>query len=124
MQIIMYAISISLILFGFIALLKQKTYIDNQTKEPTAIVLSFWEKSGPTTRHWPLYSWVCNAVFTFQKSTAREKGRWAIQSQMIDSTDQIDDWRQGGFKLYLTIPMLPSTKMPVLTPLNWKLIKM
>lgn len=96
----MYIISISSIVLGFVALLKQKTYIDSETKEPTEVELSFF---GKIKTNYPALVFVflgfAAAFFTFQKSGIKEKVRWRIQGQMVDTTHRIDDWREGEFKI-------------------------
>lgn len=99
-QIIMYIISISSIALGFVALLKQKTYIDSKTKEPTEVELSFF---GKIRTNYPALVFVflgfAAALFTFQKSDIKEKVRWSIHGQMVDTAHRIDDWREGEFKI-------------------------
>ena len=96
----MFIISISSIVLGFVALLKQKTYIDSESKEPTEVELSFL---GKIKTNYPALVFVflgfAAAFFAFQKSGIKEKVRWTIQGQLVDSTQRIDDWREGECKI-------------------------
>ena len=102
------------------ALLKQKTYIDSESKEPTEVELSFL---GKIKTNYPALVFVflgfAAAFFAFQKSGIKEKVRWTIQGQLVDSTQRIDDWREGEFKIIPEDTIQLLTKIKVLkTPLN------
>jgi hypothetical protein len=102
-QIIMYIISISSIVLGFVALLKQKTYLDSETKQPTEIEIS---KFGKLKTNYPALVFVflgfVAAFFAFQKSQVKEKAQWIIQGSLVDTSHRIKDWSDGEFKVIPT----------------------
>jgi hypothetical protein len=99
----MYGISISSIVLGFIALLKQKTYLDSETKQPTEIEIS---KFGKLKTNYPALVFVflgfIAAFIAFQRSQIKEKARWIVQGSLVDPSKKITNWSDGEFKIIPT----------------------
>jgi len=99
-QVIIYAISLLAIVLGFVALLKQKTYIDSETKNPTEIEIP---TLGKLKTNYPALVFVflgfAAAIFAFSKSEVKEKVHWAIKGRLVDTTHKIEDWREGDIRI-------------------------
>jgi len=96
---ILYGISVLSILLGFVALLKQKTYINEATKEVTEVELPL---VGKLKTNYPslvfLAMGIFLAVFVFNKSYNTKKV-WEISGTFIDTTRTITDWSEGELNI-------------------------
>jgi hypothetical protein len=99
-QLIMFGISISSIVLGFFALLRQKTYIDSATNQPVEVEIKTF---GKLKTNYPALVFVflgfAAAFLAFPKSVIKEKVPWVIKGQLVDSSHKIDDWREGDFQI-------------------------
>ena len=97
-QIIMYIISISSIILGFVALILQKTYLDPETQKPTEVEVPV---IGKLKTNYPALVFVflgfAGAFYSFQRSQVKEKVQWTIQGSLVDSAHRIKDWSNGEF---------------------------
>ena len=88
----MYSISILLIIFGFIALLTQKVYIDPNTNQPTEIEIPFF---GKLKTNLPsivfLFLGFMLAYITFVKSYHPEV-KWEINGSVRNLGNKVIDW--------------------------------
>ena len=102
-QIIMYIISISSIILGFVALILQKTYLDPETQKPTEVEVPV---IGKLKTNYPALVFVflgfAGAFYSFQRSQVKEKVQWTIQGSLVDSAHRIKDWSDGEFKVIPT----------------------
>jgi hypothetical protein len=96
---ILYGISVLSILLGFVALLKQKTYINETTKTVTEVELPL---VGKLKTNYPslvfLALGIFLAVFVFNRSYNAKK-TWEITGTFIDTTGTITDWSQGELNI-------------------------
>jgi hypothetical protein len=96
---ILYGISVMSILLGFVALLKQKTYINEATKEVTEVELPL---VGKLKTNYPslvfLAMGIFLAVFVFNKSYNTKKV-WEISGRFIDTTKTITNWSEGELNI-------------------------
>lgn len=96
---ILYGISLLSILLGFVALLRQKTYINEATKEVTEVELPF---VGKLKTNYPsllfLALGIFLAVFVFNKSYNAKKV-WEISGTFIDTTKTITNWSEGELNI-------------------------
>ena len=97
---ILYGISILSIVFGFVALLKQKTYVDTKTKQPTEIEIPIF---GKLKTNYPslvfLFVGFLLAYFTFDKSFPPKQVEWTIKGSFKKPADRTIQWEEGTFKL-------------------------
>lgn len=99
---ILYGISLVCIVLGFTALLKQKTYIDSETKEPTEVELPIL---GKMKTNYPslifLAMGIFLAAFVFNKSYSPTKrmNDWVITGRLVDTTHSIDNFSFGELKI-------------------------
>jgi hypothetical protein len=102
-QIIMYIISISSIILGFVALILQKTYLDPATQKPTEVEVPI---VGKLKTNYPALVFVflgfAAAFYSFQRSQVKEKVQWTIQGSLADSSHKAKDWSDGEFKIIPT----------------------
>lgn len=102
-QIIMYIISISSIILGFVALILQKTYLDAATQKPTEVEVPIL---GKLKTNYPALVFVflgfAAAFYSFQRSQVKEKVQWTIQGSLADSSHKNKDWLAGEFKIIPT----------------------
>lgn len=99
----MYSISTLLIIFGFIALLTQKVYIDPNTNQPTEIQIPFFGKlktNIPSIAF--LFLGFMLAFITFAKSYHPEV-KWEINGSVRNLGDKDIDWSVADVIL---IPMV------------------
>lgn len=91
-----YAVSLIAILLGFLALLKQKTYIDAATNQPTEIELPLL---GKMKSNYPalafLFLGIGLAIAAFEKSYPPRKVQWTIQGAFLDPIGGSRDFRAG-----------------------------
>jgi hypothetical protein len=96
---ILYGISLMSILLGFVALLKQKTYVNEKTKEVTEVELPM---VGKLKTNYPsllfLAMGIFLAVFVFNKSYKNKKV-WEISGTFVDTTKTITDWSDGELNI-------------------------
>jgi len=96
---ILYGISVMSIVLGFIALLKQKTYINEATKEVTEVELPL---VGKLKNNYPslvfLTMGIFIVVFVFNRSYNTKKV-WEISGRFIDTTNTITDWSEGELNI-------------------------
>jgi len=95
-----FGISTLLIILGFIALLKQKTYIDSKTQMPTKIKLPFF---GEMVTNFPALIFIFCAFIvlytTIQKSQLRGKTDWTIEGFIANPEDTTIDWRKSELRI-------------------------
>jgi hypothetical protein len=96
-------ISILLIVLGFIALLKQKTYIDSKTQQPTKIKLPFF---GEMVTNFPALIFVFSAIVTFyttiQKSKLEGVTVWHIEGSIKNPKNKNLDWSKSELRMMPT----------------------
>ena len=96
---ILYGISFISIMLAFIALLKQKTYVNEVTKEVTEVELPL---VGKLKTNYPslvfLAMGIFLAVFVFNKSY-KTKRIWEISGTFIDTTKTITNWSEGELNI-------------------------
>lgn len=96
---ILYGIALVLIVLGFIALLKQKTYIDKDTRQVTEVALPFL---GKMKTNYPsllfLATGVSLAFFVFNKSYDKTT-EWTIKGQFVDPTRSVTNFNSGELKV-------------------------
>src|SRR5882757_3424246 len=94
----MYGISILLIILGFIALLKQKTYIDPETKQPTEVEVPVL---GKLKTNYPALVFIflgfAAAYFAFNKP--KSKDLWTIQGSFASPLNKKINWEKGDIWL-------------------------
>ena len=92
--IIMYSISVLLIVLGFIALLKQKTYIDADTKMPSEVDVPML---GKFKSNYPALIFVFFGfgltVFAFNKPVGVDV--WFVEGNFVKPTDKNVNWKNG-----------------------------
>lgn len=96
---ILYGISLIAIVLGFIALLKQKTYIDSKTKEITEISVPF---VGKMKTNYPslifLALGMALAFVVFNKSYDKTTD-WRIRGTFTDPSNNITDFSNGTLNI-------------------------
>ena len=100
--IILYGISALSIVLGFVALLKQKNYLNETTKAVTTEVEL--PLVGKLKTNYPsllfLAMGIFLAAFVFSKSyNIKNKKVWEISGTFIDTTRTITDWSQGELNI-------------------------
>lgn len=92
---ILYGISLVAIVLGFIALLKQKTYIDSKTNKVTEVSLPIF---GKMKTNYPsllfLATGISLAFFVFSKSYDKTV-EWKISGRFVDPNNQVTDFSVG-----------------------------
>ena len=95
----MYGIAVISIVLGFIALLKQKNYIDTQTKSVTDIEIPFL---GRLKTNYPslvfLFLGIFVSVYTFHRSQTN-KQVWEVSGTFSDPQRRITDWASGELNI-------------------------
>ena len=101
-----YGVSVVLVALGFVALLKQKTYIDPATNQPTGIELPVL---GKLKTNYPalvfVFLGVGLAAIAFEKSYPPRKVPWTVMGSFLDPSGKGQDWRNG------TLTVVPSDVM-------------
>ena len=96
-------ISILLIVLGFIALLKQKTYIDSKTQQPTRIKLPFF---GEMITNFPALIFIFSAVAIFyttiQKCKFKGDTNWHIEGCITDPKNKSLNWSKSELRMMPT----------------------
>ncbi|HTI11324.1 MAG TPA: hypothetical protein VL832_22280 [Puia sp.] len=94
----MYGISTLLIILGFIALLKQKTYIDPETKQPTEVEVPVL---GKLKTNYPALVFIflgfAAAYFAFNKT--KSKDLWTIQGSFAAPPNKKINWEKSDIWL-------------------------
>jgi hypothetical protein len=89
---VLYGIAVLSIILGFIALLSQKIYVDETTKQPTEVEVPFL---GKIKSNYPALVFVfLGAVLAFgafQKSYPPEKEEWTLKGQFAPPTGEAVD---------------------------------
>lgn len=100
---ILYGISLIAIVLGFIALLKQKTYIDTNTNKVTEVSLPFL---GKFKSNYPsLFFLVIGgslAFFVFDRSyynSTDNTTEWNISGRLVDTSNSIENFSFGELKV-------------------------
>ena len=100
---ILYGISLIAIILGFIALLKQKTYVDTNTNKVTEVSLPFL---GKFKTNYPslvfLVIGASLAFFVFDKSyyhSTDNTTEWNIRGRLVDTTNSIENFSFGELKV-------------------------
>ena len=98
--ILIYCASMLMVILGFVALLKQKTYIDKDSNQPVEIDVSFF---GRMKTNYPSLVFVFLGALlmyiAFEKSYPPAKHEWVIKGSLADSLNQIDDWSEGSIAI-------------------------
>lgn len=101
--VIAFAISLILIVLGFVALLTEKIYLDPATRKPIAVELPL---VGKLKSNYPAHVFVflgfALAFYTFSKSYERPKKEWIVRGSFKSPSNQRIDWSRG------TITLIPS----------------
>src|SRR6266849_2316656 len=98
-----YGISLAAIVLGFIALLKQKTYIDRHTKQPTEIelpILGKMKTNAPALTF--VFLGVGLALVAFEKSYPPKKVEWTVEGSFKNLPGKHVDWPNGTLALHPT----------------------
>ncbi len=89
------------ILLGFIALLKQKTYLDSKTNQPTDVEVPL---VGRLKTNYPALVFVflgfCLAFYVVHKSLPQKEIIWKITGSIVDPKSEINDWQSGKLCLF------------------------
>lgn len=95
---LMYGVAVLLITLGFVALLKQKTYLDSETKQPTEVEVPL---VGKLKTNYPALLFVflgfAAAYFAFNKP--RNKELWTIQGSFDNTSNRKINWEKGDIWL-------------------------
>lgn len=95
--LIAFTLSILSIVLGFVALLKQKTYLDSETKEPVEIEVPI---IGRMKTNYPAMVFVflgfSLAFFVVNKCLPLKEVEWVINGQITDPEKEIIDWKTAG----------------------------
>lgn len=96
---ILYGISLVAIILGFIALLKQKTYIDKKTNQVTEVSLPIF---GRMKTNYPsllfLATGISLAFYVFSKSYDKTT-EWTVKGRFTDPTNKVTDFNTGELKV-------------------------
>jgi len=99
----MYSISVLTILFGFVALLLQKTYLVSDTGRPIEIEIPFL---GKFKTNYPALAFlifgIALAVFTYKNPNPPPKVEWLITGRFADETLEGIDWSTGDLRVFPT----------------------
>ncbi len=96
-----YGISALTIILGFVALLKQKTYVDPDTRKPTEIEIPI---IGKMRTNYPalvfVFAGVALAVLAFNRSYPTPKEQWEITGSFKSNVDSNINWENGTIILF------------------------
>ncbi len=98
--LVIYGISTLAIVLGFVALLKQKVYIDSNTNQPTEVDIPV---VGKLKTNYPSLVFVflgfCSLLYVFYHSKPKEKVEWTVNGRLVDPQNQIQNWNDGELKV-------------------------
>lgn len=98
-----YGFAFAAVFLGFVALLKQKTYIDRHTRQPTEIELPLVGKmktNAPALAF--VFLGVAVALVAFEKSYPPKKVEWTVQGSFKKVPGKQIDWPTGTLALHPT----------------------
>ena len=99
---ILYAISLICIVLGFFALLKQKTYINAETKEPTEVelpILGKMKTNYPSLIFLAMGIFLAAYVFNRSYTDTKKYNEWTISGRLVDTSRSIDNFSYGELKI-------------------------
>jgi hypothetical protein len=109
--ILAFAVSLVFVVLGFIALLKQKTYLDNNTRQPVEVDVPVL---GKVKTNYPAIVFVvlgfALAFTAFEKTFPARKTEWRILGTLKHPSNQRVDWPAG------TLALVPTEMRVSLSP--------
>lgn len=114
-----FFIAITSIILGFIALLKQKTYLDAETSQPVDIEVPI---IGRMKTNYPALAFVflgfCLAFYVVHQTFSKDEKTalnqndvgWKITGHLVDPKAKITDWQTGELRIF------PDDSPPVIDP--------